>query len=565
MKLNSLLRLSMLLLVGAAAMAQSKAPPSPYRIAGTIVSGIDGAPIARAHLTVTPVPRDSSGARQFPSPLGTFDADEHGHFSFSVPSAGMWRVVGSARGYVTQAYDEHQSFSTGVVLTAASPSIDLRFQLWPESVISGTVVDEAGEAVRNARVTLQQLPPAQPDQGHPPARTRASTTTDDRGVYEFDGLAPGDYRLRVQAQPWYAMAAQRGFNTASSAPVDPSLDVTYPVTWYPGSSDPSQAEILTLHPGDTRQADFQLTPIPAIHLHIVPETQPGENGHHLPVYPVIERVSPEGNDFVPLAVHMEPQGVVDVGGLAPGRYEVRMQGQGEGLRPALVDVTEGSTQTLDMNAAASMASVSIQMDGVPADEARSVNVSLIDPETGQNVTRGNSGGFVFTNGYLRQRRERPASQTISVPPGRYEVVLNGRPDLYLTGITAQSAQATGRLVTVPSGNSTLTLHIASGRATLTGYAMMQGKPSVGALVLLVPATLGEPTGLTIIRRDQTNTDGSFDLNDVLPGQYILLAIDHGWQVNWQDPSTLRGYMMHGTPIDLTTIRSMKETIEAQAP
>ena len=54
-------------------------------------------------------------------------------------------------------------------------------------------------------------------------------------------------------------------------------------------------------------------------------------------------------------------------------------------------------------------------------------------------------------------------------------------------------------------------------------------------------------------------------NDVLPGQYILVAIDHGWQVNWQDPATLRGYMMHGVPVDLTSTRKMKQTIEAQSP
>ena len=149
--------------------------------------------------------------------------------------------------------------------------------------------------------------------------------------------------------------------------MDPSLDVTYPVTWYPGTSDSSQAEILTLHAGDTRQADFQLTPIPSIHLRIVPETDADASDRHMPAYPIIERVSPDGNDFVPLSVHMTSQGVIDVGGLAPGRYEVRMQGGGETLRPALVDVTEGSTSTLDMNAASSMANVSIQMDGIPAD------------------------------------------------------------------------------------------------------------------------------------------------------------------------------------------------------
>ncbi|MDW5265037.1 MULTISPECIES: carboxypeptidase regulatory-like domain-containing protein [Acidobacteriaceae] len=571
MKRTSLLQFLIFSLVASAsfAVAQTKAAAAiSYRITGILVSSADGAPIPHGHLTATLVPRGADGeGDQFPSPLGTFDADEHGRFLISLPSAGMWRVVGSARGYVTQAYDEHQLFSSGIVLTAASPVADLRFQLPPESVITGKLMDEAGEAVRNAQVSLLAIPPPGPDSSQPAARARASTSTDDRGSYEFDGLQPGDYRIKVQAQVWYAIAAQQTASNAESDqhPLDPSLDVTYPLTWYPGTSDSSEAETLTLHAGDSRQADFQLAPIPSVHLHIVPEVSADANGRRIQTYPMIERISDEGNDFVPVSAHIGPQGTIDVGGLAPGQYEVRMQGPGQTIKPAIIDLTEGSTQTLDMSAASAMASVSIHLDGLAGADVGSVRVNFIDPENGRNVARDNAGGYFLSGSLLQRRRQDASGQTIEIPPGRYEIVLAGRPNLYLTRITAQSAQANGRFVTVPSGSSTLTLHIADGRSTLTGIAMMQGKPSVGAMVLLIPATLGEPDNLNIIRRDQTNTDGSFELNNVLPGQYILFAIDHGWEINWKDPSTLRGYMMHGTPVDLTSMQKLKETVEAQAP
>ncbi|HEV2709884.1 MAG TPA: carboxypeptidase regulatory-like domain-containing protein [Edaphobacter sp.] len=569
MKLTSLLRLLIFTVAASAwsAAAQSKAAPAiSYRITGTIVSSADGSPIAHGHLTATLVPRGDGGERQLSAPLSTFDADEHGHFSITLPSAGMWRVVGSAHGYVTQAYDEHELFSSGIVLTARSPVIDLRFQLSPEALITGNIIDEAGEPVRNARVSLLSMPAAEPDSSQPPPHTRAGTSTDDRGSYEFDNLQPGDYRIRVQATVWYAMAAQHAVSRSQSEhPLDPSLDVTYPLMWYPGTSDPSAAETLTLHAGDSHQADFQLTPIPAIHLRILPETSPEVGGRRMQTYPMIERVSSDGNDFVPVSAHIGPQGTIDVGGLAPGRYEVRMQGQGQIIKPALVEVTEGSAQTLDMSTASSMANVSIHFDGISGEDADSVQVNFIDPDSGRNAARDSAGAYFLSGALLRRRGTKAPSRTVELPPGRYEVVLAGKPNLYLTGIIAQSGKATGRFVIVPSGGSTLTLHVADGRSTLTGVAMIQGKPSVGAMVLLIPATLGEPANLNIIRRDQTNTDGSFDLNHVLPGQYILLAIDHGWQVNWKDPSTLRNYMMHGIPVDLTSTRMMKETIEAQMP
>jgi hypothetical protein len=572
MKLTSLLRLLSVTLLPvclATVQAQTKpAPVAPFSITGTLVSSANGAPIPHGHLTATLVSRGSAASRQSPAPVGPFDADDSGRFSVSVPSAGMWRLVANARGYVTQAYDEHEIFSSGIVLTAASPSMDLRFQLSPEAVITGTVLDEAGEPVRNARVSLLAVRAPGPDSVQPPARPRARASTDDRGAYEFDDLPPGDYRINVQAQVWYAMAAQqKGFNTAADqAPLDPSLDVAYPQTWYPGTDNPAEAETLSLRAGDSRQANFQLLPIPSVHLRILPDTGGVmENGRRMQSYPMIERIAAGGGvGFTPFSAHIDPQGGIDVGGLAPGRYEVRMQGPGQTMKPALIEVTAGSTQTLDMGTASTMASVSIHIDGISEADANSVRVSLIDPESGRNTTRDGGGAYFLSGALLRQRRG-TASHLIEVPPGRYEVVLNGKPNLYLTGITAQSAEAVGRFVTLPSGSSTLNLHVADGRATVTGIATRDGKPSVGAMVLLVPATLGNPDSLNIIRRDQTNTDGSFDLNDVLPGQYILVAIDRGWQVNWKDPSTLRSYILRGVPVVLASTASLKENIEAVAP
>lgn len=571
MKLTSLLRIVSITLLagysaGPLAVAQSKAAPArSFSITGTLVNSTNGAQVQHGSLTATFVPRGNAASRQSPAPIGPIDADDHGRFSISLPSAGMWRLVASARGYVTQAYDEHESFSSGIVLTAASPTLDLRFQIAPEAVITGSVLDEAGEPVRNASVSLFVVQPPRPD-AVPPPRARARTSTDDRGVYEFDDLLPGDYQINVQAQVWYAMAAQqRGFNTANQPPLDPSLDVAYPLTWYPGTDDSAQAETISLGAGDNRQADFQLLPIPSVHLRILPDAVTAGD-RRMQAYPMIEKLSAGGRlGYTPFSAHIDPQGGIDVGGLAPGRYEVRLQGRGQEVKPALIDLTAGAAQTLDMSAVSNMASVSIRIDGIAEAEANSVRVSLIDPGSGRNAARDSAGGYFLRGALLRRGGAEGANRTVEVPPGRYEVVLMGKPNLYLTGITAQSAEAVGRFVTVPSGSSTLNLHVADGRASVTGIASRGGKPSVGAMVLLVPATLGRPEGLNIIRRDQTNTDGSFDLNDVLPGQYILIAIDQGWQVNWKDPSTLNGYMLHGVPVELHSAASVKEEIEAQAP
>lgn len=556
-------------LMASSAIAQNSRKPVentaaiPYRITGVVIDSKNAVPITHCHLTAALVPRSNTSVRQFPARLGTFECDEHGRFSIPLPSAGMWRVTASAPGYVTQAYDEHEEFSSGVVLTADAPTIDLRFRIAPEAVITGKVVDEAGEPVRRATVSLLALARAEPDGVQPPARTRGTAMTDDRGAYEFDNLPPGDYRIRVQAQVWYAVAAQPERPGASEEPApDPSLDIAYPLTWYPGTSDANEAETISMKAGDSRMADLQLHPVPSMHLRILPSAGAMASERRIQPYPMVQRVGSDTNTgFVPVSVRVDSQGVMDIGGLTPGEYEISMQEPGEPRAPALVHVVAGSAQMVDMNAPSAMASVSIQVEGVP--EADSVPIGLFDPVTGRNAAR-HGVAFLLRHGVM-QRRQESNSRVVEVPPGRYQVAVEGRPDLYVTGVTAQSATAAGELVSVPSGSSTLVVHVAKGKAALTGFVTKQGKPLAGAMVVLVPATLGEPKAINIIRRDQSNTDGSYDLYDVLPGQYILLAIDNGWHVNWRDAATLQRYMMNGVAVDLAPTANVKQDVEAQVP
>ncbi len=560
--------------------AKHAAASTHYEITGIVINSVTESPVPHCHLAASLVAARGRGAnRQFPASANNFEADEQGHFSITLPSAGSWHLTASARGFVTQAYDEHQNFSSAVVLTADSPTIDLRFRLSPEASITGVVLDEAGEAVRNAQISLHSVPPPSPGGPQALGGTRANAQTDDQGRYELANLAPGSYRLAVQAHPWYAASSQQGGQaTGGATALEPSLDVAYPLTWFPGSSDAALAETIVLHAGDTHQADFHLVPIPSVHLRIAsPPRSSTATGDHLPpAFPMVQQVdSGLGPGFIDTSVttNRYAQGQFDIGGLTPGLYQVRLAGPNQDTHFAMVELTANSARTFDLSTPSrDMARVTISFDGV-ADtgpgpgEGRNgaLQVNLIDTDTrrGSFSALGEEGGFA--NNGRRGQRDPTADRTIEVPPGRYEVVLQGRPNVYLTGLSAKGADASGRYVTLSAGESTLTVHVASGRASLSGITTLKGKPAVGAMVLLVPITIEEPDSITFLRQDQSNTDGSFDIANVIPGQYILVAIDHGWQINWGDRSTLRRYLTQGVPVELKSSAIVKQNVDAQAP
>jgi hypothetical protein len=594
--------------------AQAVSKPSPYRITGTVVSSTDGSPVRHCHLTANLANAGASGqgapgtarvgagtfrrgggspGRSSPSPNNAVDADDNGHFTITLPSPGAWTLTAAARGYTSGAYEQHRQYSSAVVLTPEAPAYDLVFRMAPEASITGIVLDEAGEPVRNAQVALHIVPAPSPDgSGSHGAGMRDLTQTDDRGIYEFANLVPEQtFRISVQARPWYAASAQPGRGnmnanvTDSASALDPSLDVTYPLLWFPGVDDPTEAETITVHAGEAYQADFHLSPIPSIHLRIITPVNVDASGRAVPLFPVFERVIPGGGgglgamSMVNVALQ---NGQTEVSGLSPGTYRIHLQGQnGSEPRTAQVEITPGSVRTLDLSAVSSTtANVAVLLDGI-SDEGTGENwiqVVLTDPGTGQQFFPPNGAINGFGGGGPGNQRRRgggpsmdhPArgrGRVIEVPPGRYEVTLysSERSNTYLTAITAKGADVDGRFVTVSAGDSTLTLHLASGLATLTGNVTMRDEPVVGATVLLVPASLGDPGCFATIGQDQSNTDGSFDITGITPGQYILIAIDHGWQINWSDSATLRRYLTQGIPVDLSSAERLKQKIEAQSP
>jgi hypothetical protein len=607
--------LAMVLLGGAVpSPASTGAPAHEYKVSGVAVSSRDGAPVPYCRITAEPVPpsqigtarsQDMSGPRSDGGPVrsgrpsggqggGRFQggprggggtgnqpleatADGSGHFTLDLPRAGAWRLMGTARGFRGQNYDEHDGFYSAVVLTESSPSYTLTFKLTPDSVLDGQIFDEAGEPVAQAQVWAELVPPKTPGAAAEAERPRLAGAgqTDDLGRYEIGGLAPGDYRVKVQAQPWYArgrggLEQQRsaGISAGSPASLDPSLDLVYPVTWFPGTDDELAAQVIALAPGEERQADFQMTAVPSVHLRIprvdAGDTEPANRRGGVPQQrpAFISRVSSDSGGFDQMTQATGNENEWDFSGLTPGTYQVRLPGP-DG-RPdgdvRQLEVRAGSLPVLTLEGARPLIPVTVKLE-----EFAQSQVEFVNTETGQRYP--STPQFAGRRGFGRDDGDAAdaAARTVMLPAHQYDVFVTGGSGVFLTGISAKGAKVLGRRVTI-DGEATLTLHVANGHAEVEGVARLpSGKAAQGAMVLLVPATQGEPGDLSSIERDETNTDGTFLIGSVVPGRYILVAIDHGWNVKWRDPATLGPYLLRGVPVDLRTTSKVHEELEATEP
>lgn len=514
------------LAISSIAVAQRSSAPVPsasaWQVAGRVISATDGQPLSHARITLI-----SSSRRDF---VAEASSGADGSFVFNSLAPGKYTLSAEHPGFVAQNYQQHGSFFTAIAVGPGLTRPPLLFRLQPEAVISGTVVDEAGEPVRNANVRLLHKSLLN---GEWATRTAGSAPTDDRGFYHFGQLLPGTYFVVVNAQPWYARQAvrrpRRAGNTRGSA-----LDVAYPVTYYQDATTLSEATAIDPQAGEHASADITLTAVPAQHLVVRVDDS-------LPFPAMLSQHIPGGStvSFSTVFQQIAP-GVFESSGIPPGSYEMELRPydakSARQVAPIARTVDVGKGEEIDLRQPSSSASVSGTVRMLAAARPPAHLAIMLLRAHSRDISRAevsSNGTFTFSP---------------SVPPGRYQLGLSSG-DFYIARVAATGVSVSGRTVEI-SGADPVALQIvlSHGVAQVTGPALHDGKPVSGVLVLLVPP---DPTNNQLLfRADQSDSDGTFTLRSVVPGQYTLVAIDNGWGLEWQNPAALKPYLAHGQHLDV---------------
>src|SRR5208337_3989250 len=463
-----------------------------------------------------------------------------------------------------QSFEQHGAYSSAIAVGPDLDSEHLVFRLQPDASIEGQVIDENNDPVQNATVRLFEKRITEGQRRTSPIN---QGQTDDQGHYRMGHLASGTYYLAVSARPWYAQndrsASRRPSNPdiqAHAAQEAAALDVTYPLTFYPDSEDSAGANPIALHPGEQATADVVMHTVPALHLRI---HTGGANS--VPLFAMgrmtFPRVSQRIFEGLLEPVSNSPvsgtePGVLQVMGLAPGHYVIEMPASGpDGAKSA----SRGWYQEVDLvgdadfNAGEASGFVSIS-GSVSFEGTTSVpkgsSVVLSNPSTGENFAAplSDRGQFDF--------------KADAVRPGRYNLLLGGGQRFFFSKLSVTGAKLTGRTLNIGSASSVRIVGVANrGLGQVDGVALRDGQPIAGAMVVLVPHDPANNSPL--VRRDQSDSDGTFTLPNVVPGNYTVIAIVNGWDLEWSNPAVLQPYLGSGEAVQITGEGKLQIKVQVQ--
>jgi hypothetical protein len=462
---------------------------------------------------------------------------DDGKFEFSGLPAGKYSLEGAKHGFISAGYDQHDQFSTAIVTGAGLDTETLVLRLAPDAVIMGKILDEVGDPVRHAMVTLYYVDHSGGlDQIH----QFNNAQTDDQGMYEMTPLIPGTYFLSASASPWYAVHPNsEGANSgpegqaASTVPIDRSLDVAFPMTYYPDVLEAESAMPIPVRGGDRVQVDIHMNPVPALRLlfHIPGD---GKNGF---AYPQLQQPAFDGSASVQTSGgRMVSPGLVEITGIPAGRYNVRIDGGGSGLQMNGVDLSkDGEEIETSSGEALSNVKVSVQIPGEPTLPSR----LFVGLRSGRRVIAA-----------LQPINPKGEVELDQIAPGRYEILVAGSTKPYsIAHIASEGGEVSGHTLTVTAGSSpSLSLSLVAGSVEVQGAAKRAGKAFAGAMVVLVPKD--PEVDHDLFRRDQSDLDGTFTLHGVIPGSYSLLAIENGWDLDWSKPGVTAAYRKQGRTIQV---------------
>ena len=575
----------MVLVHGAPVLAQT-ATPRDGVITGRVVDAATGRPVGAVVVSIsgpgiamraTPSSAGGPGGVAVnPSVPGVLTGAD-GRFMFRDLQAGNFTITAAKNGYAEGASGRRRpgGVAQPVAITDAQRAADVSVRVWKNAAIGGTVIDEAGEPVVGVQVRALVRTTSGGRLRFTPAGGTAFT--DDRGMYRFSGLLPGEYIVmasppvvgikvsvfedigrtgRASGEVAAAMGAggatsglqigdallTLGRGTVIPPPLDGGRVQIYPSTFHPSASLPAQAATVTIGSGEERVGiDVLLQPAPTARVSGTLVSPAG------PAASTLVRLSLQGaqeisQDALGAVSFTDSAGLFTFPAVPAGQYTMRASSRTGPAGPS------GGADLFWLEMPITVSGDDV--DGVVAVMRPALRITARFEFDGAPRPAGSQVAFVGAPFMLESDNSGPAvnpamatfagEQGITLAgyaAGTYRVRVPNSP----AGWMFKSAMLNGVDVSETPFDfnrdvGDLVINFTDRWSGISGS--IQGASAGGATVIVFPIDAQSWSSPRRLKSTRATAQGGFGISSLPPGDYYAVAIPEEQAADWRDPKML---------------------------
>lgn len=495
-------------------------------IKGKVVAADSGKPMRRVQISLSSPELSESRS---------MSTTAQGVFEFKELAAGRYTVSATRPGYIRLQYGQRRLGEPGrpIQLADGQRVADADFSLPRTGSIAGRITDELGDPLPDVSIFPAQWKYYRGKRRIVPVSGGGPfNRTDDTGQFRITGLEPGDY---------YVMATSR---TTWTVDENPNERIGFLPTYSNGTANPAAATSVKVAMGQEASAgDFAMVPG---RVATISGTATYSSG--LPIAGETINVNQEfsgpgsSSSFGMQGTKVNPDGSFTIKNMAPGEYKLSLRGPGDKDHPA-----EGVTLTVSVTGEDLIGVMLVGGSGgsvtgrvvsdtgeavaLPPSSRMRVSARPVDP-TSTYTSFDNDNGRVkddwsfevmnvyglnrlsvnpLPTGWAVRRIEHDGKDYADVP-----VELRGGQKLDNVQVVLSK--------TLPRFQGTLLDD--------------RGQPAEGTALLFPEdsARWGEDSRL--VRTARPDALGSFEFRNLIPGEYLSIALEYVRDGDWSDPEFL---------------------------
>ncbi len=474
---------------------------------GTAIHAVTREPLSNVHVRLV--------ATSFNGITGAYGAmsDRTGHFSIATIRPGTYILLPERAGYLHVAA-KGTTRVPNITIKLGEHVTGYQLEMTPRALISGRVVDEAGDPVQGVRVQTVAVTAGNTPVVMMPA---ANPATDDRGEFRLTGL-PGKY---------YVQATINASNGAQERPEirsDGTSEAIYATTFYPSSLRKDRGTVVEAVAGKE---------VGGIEIRLARQQQglsisgvvsgfpdgPSRGYVAMQFGESAQRIT-TGRSTVPA-----PDGKFRFDGLQPGFYRVWAVYNDAGKTQLASRTLEWQLENSEIGNIELALVPGVELSGTLRMEGEAVGAATkrtvkLEPATGYfMVNMGMTGGEVDGDGAFRIANIAPAKYRVKVAPLPENAYIK---TLEIDGVAA--ANGVADLTKVARASAKMT--VGGNGAQISGRVLdANGEPMPTNLVMIFLAKDAEDLPLVGNGTAQATPDGKYTIKAIVPGKYRLFALD----------------------------------------